>query len=311
MVENYKEEYSFCKINCIHNYSEIDFKSDFLKNICLKNKKVLFWYISKFRPFYFKESLLGGFKGIEIFMPICKEDIVYNKDFYYYLLGEAKETLHNIDSKLSYLETINEIFPDNVENAKLKLVFLEDALSKIKEKSNQRKSKVMYVLGEDDFASKVALFSSIENDMEAYIYTINSSGIVNEFVDYIYEETGMYINIINNKKFFVETLKECDIVVNLNKEDLKLTHKLKVNSHFIDVTNKCLNGNNIAKHRDDVKVVTDIEFTMKGKLMNMQETHKVLNLLDDKYNHFINGKEFLCNSNYLYEKYKIKLGDIK
>ncbi len=305
---NWENTYCFCKLNCINDYKEINFKNTFLENLCLKFKKVLFWFVKNKTPFYFNECNIGNFKGIEIFIPIVKEDIVYNKELYYYLISEAKYFLSSLDFNLEHLEFINEIFPEKQNLYKLKLLFLNDLINLGKDKlTSKEQYNYMFILGDDDYYNKLAILSAVEDGYDTYIYNKKNSEVINEFIDYIFNETGMYISIINDKSTFVNSIINCDIVVNLKDIDEKLAHKLKGESLFIDLTKKSINANAIKKQREDVNVINDFFLTMDNKPITIIDTHKILKLIDKNYIDYLSGIDLSFTSSDIFEKYNIKI----
>ncbi len=309
MKEHWSEIYNFYKFDFINSYEEIYITPEILKNTLFKKKKLLFEYIKRKTPFLYNDYFIGNFKGVEIILPITKEDAIYNKDLYIYLLNMAEESLYDIG--LGQLKQLSERKLDKDVFKKIKMLYFEDIILKAKELIGEKNQhNYMYILGNDENYNKLAILSAIKDGKNVYIYSRKMNEEVSKFVDYIYNETGMYICILTDKTMFIESVKNCDIIINLNTDDLKITHKLQEKSCFIDLTSRGNNSNEIKKIRSDIYTISNINFYMDNIKIMFIDLHKILEINDKNYLNFLKNRENDFCVEYLENTYNI-IGKIK
>ncbi len=309
MDGHWSEIYNFYKFDFINSYEEIYITPEILKNTLYKKKKLLFEYIKRKTPFLYNDYYIGDFKGVEIILPITKEDAIYNKELYIYLITMADESLYDIG--LGHLKQLSERKLDKDIFKKVKMLYFEEIIFKAKDMlGNNEQHNYMYILGDDDNYNKLAILSAIKDGKNVYIYSRKLNEEVSDFVDYIYNETGMYICILTDKAMFIESIKNCNIIINLNKDDLKITHKLKEKSCFIDLTSMGNNCNEIKKIRSDIYTISNVEFFMGNIKIAFFDLHKILEINDKNYMNFLKNRENDFNKEYLENIYNI-IGKIK
>lgn len=249
-----KDKYYFCKFSPVSKYEDLDIKPNFLKDLILSNEKKLYKYIDKNMPFLIKDMFINDVKGIEVFLPIIKLDIEKNKDRYLDILYEVKSAIVNMDIE------VFAFFDEYEESEYLPIVkysFVEEIFDNSIKYIKEHERKILVVLCERDYYNKVAILKAASESDEVCVYGNLLSENVSEFVDYIYEETGLFISLINDEKVLLNSVKYYNFILDLSYLDLNIKHKLQENSVFVSIVNDKI-CKSILSVRNDVKVVQNL-----------------------------------------------------
>ncbi|MFV0518974.1 MAG: hypothetical protein ACK5LY_01755 [Lachnospirales bacterium] len=257
----------------------------------MNNKNMLFGFLLKNCPFKIKEIFIGELKGLEVFLPITREDALDDIFLYKDILRATKEEI--LDTNLDIKKFYNVLEPLDIDIVAIKLLGITDVLNytldslKIKKGS----SKICVILCENDFKNMFALGKIIDYGKEIIIFGKNISEEIIYFCDRVYEEFGIYISIMKDEKNFVDYLVHSDIVINLENDDDNIVHKLKSGSAFLDFSKDILKSKSILALREDVFNFKYFNFKINKDIYTMEDTYLILQILDKNFNEYLKEKD--------------------
>ncbi len=281
----------FCKLNFIKSYDEIEINSKILKNTIGKNKGLLQAFIRKNCPYKVKEIFIGKVRGIEVFLPITREDVREDIEFYKEILRDAKADI--LDCELDIKKFYNVLEPLYMDYSYLHLLSINSMVEYAFESINIKKGigNICLILSQNDFKNMYVLGNIMDYCKEMFVFSKDISSELKYFIDNIYEEFGIYISIIDDEKVFVDYLITADLTINLDEDEHNIVHKLKENSAFIDLSKDGTNGKEVLRLRDDVFNIYSVNYKIDKQPVTLEECYLTLEILDKNFTDFLMEKD--------------------
>ncbi len=281
----------FCKINFIKSYDEIEINSKMLKNTISKNKGLLQAYIRKNCPYKIKEIFIGKVRGIEVFLPLTREDAILDIDFYKDIMGDTKADILSCELKIKKFYNVLE--PLYMDYSYLNLLCINPMVEYSFESINIKKGlgNICLILTHSDFKNMYVLGNLMDYCKEMFVFSKDISPELKYFIDNIYEEFGIYISIIDDEKVFVDYLITADLTINLDDEEWNIAHKLKSCSSFIDLSKEGINSKEVLRLRDDIFNLYSVNYKIDKQPVTMEECYLTLEILDKNFSEFLKEKD--------------------
>ena len=235
------------------------------------------WYIKKFNPIKVNNICIEGVDGIEIVLPLIKNE---KKEICDVVNSKTIQWLSDKDIQIVKWEEVDTGGIEKATGKTAMAIFIKQVVEKavkIKE-IEQQKAEVIIIDGDYDITCYIA--EELSNEVN-YITVLSERNKeeYNELCQKVFADTGLEIMIAYGHK---ELVKYGDIIINTSVKDYKTDYMYKRNCVYIDLSQNKERLWELIRKRNDMLIADGIR--LKGEeILNGEELEMMLYVKSKAY----------------------------
>lgn len=232
------------------------YKSDFMKSL---PKFILDLYIKLFNPYIKEETTILGAEAYKITLPFSKKE--YKEKPYTHkllektilLLTKNEDIIFTAPKEINLSENIQKVSENYIT-----AVSIFELIKIIIKRRNLNLEKCHFIILDGKNSITNTVINKIYPEVNYFSIFTEEPENFEKSAEYIFEDTGLNINIFSNTKN--SELRQCDIIINCGNTNPEFDYRFKKNAVYIDLSLNAENIKRLISKRNDLFITDSIMF---------------------------------------------------